>query len=390
MQYRKFGKLDFEVSALGFGVMRMPLVDRHLPIHMERDIGKIDEEESIKMIHYAIDQGINYIDTAYPYHKGNSEPLVAKALKNGYREKVKLATKLPVWLVESYEDFEKYLDEQLQKLDTEYIDIYLLHSLNKHTWNKIKNLGVLDFLEAAVKKGKIKHIGFSFHDKLEVFKEIVDSYKWDVCQIQLNYMDEYYQAGIEGLRYAAQKDIAVIVMEPLRGGKLVKNIPEEVKSVWNEADIKRTPAEWAFKWLLNHEEVTLVLSGMNSMEDIMENLSTAQESLPNSLTEQELATVARVKELYLQKVRVSCTDCGYCIPCPVSIPIPDIFTLYNNVAMYRTKNEANNSYQRIIANDKDATFCLECGECDEACPQDIPIMEALKEAHLNLKPESLY
>ena len=387
MHYRKFGKLDFEVSSLGFGAMRLPIMDDDKPIDVERDFGQIDEEKAIKMIHYAIDNGINYVDTAYPYHDGNSEILVGKALKNGYREKVKLTSKLPVWLVNKYSDFEKLLDEQLERLNTEYLDFYILHSLNKYQWNKVKKLGVLKFIKEAKEKGKIKHTGFSFHDGLKTFKEIVDSYDWDMCQIQYNYMDEFYQAGKKGLKYAAAKGLAVVIMEPLRGGKLVKNIPDEAKQIWDNSGYNRTSADWAFRWVLNHPEVTVILSGMNKMEEIEENINTFSNATANSLSDSELATINEVKEIYKSKVKVDCTECGYCIPCPVKVKIPDIFTLYNNAYIYGTEAESKSSYERLIKAEKDATACVECGECEEYCPQNISIMEALKEAHAALTIE---
>lgn len=380
MQYRKFGKLDFEVSVLGYGTMRFPLLDEGNSDQMNHDPAKINEEKAITLLRYAIDNGVNYIDTAYPYHKGNSESLVGKALKNGYREKVKLTTKMPVWLIETYDDFQKYLDEQLQKLDTDYIDFYILHTLNKHTWNKVKNLGVFQFLEEKIKEGKIKHTGFSFHDELSVFKDIVDSYDWDMCQIQLNYMDVDYQAGLEGLYYAAAKGIAVVVMEPLRGGKLVRNLPEEVIEIWSSTETKRTPADWALSWVWNHPEVTLLLSGMSSIEDIEQNIASTDNALPLSLTSEDLSSIDNVKEVYKKKVKVDCTECGYCQPCPVGVLIPDIFTLYNDASMYNTQIESSNMYSRIVKAGKDVSVCVECGECEEACPQDIAVIEKLREA----------
>ncbi|ERI90127.1 oxidoreductase, aldo/keto reductase family protein [Clostridiales bacterium oral taxon 876 str. F0540] len=373
MQYRKFGKLDFEVSVLGFGCMRLPFLDG--------DDSKINEDEAIKLVRYAIDNGVNYVDTAYPYHKGNSEILVGKALKDGYREKVNLATKCPVWLVKSYDDFDKYLDEQLDKLQTDHIDMYLLHALSRDRWEDLKKLNVFKFLEEAVQSGRVKYVGFSFHDELPVFKEIVNSYDWDFCQIQYNYMDTDYQAGKEGLELAASKGMAVIVMEPLKGGKLAKNPPEEVQSIWNTSKTKRTAADWALRWIWNREEVTLLLSGMGAMDQVVENINIADTSLPNSLTDEELMLIDNVKDKYNELIKVNCTACNYCMPCPFGVNIPRNFALLNESSMYNDVKGYSHAYKNFMSESDRANQCKECGLCETKCPQNLPIRHHLKEVH---------
>lgn len=376
MNYRKFGKLDYQVSNLGFGCMRLPVIDG--------DNGNINEEESIKMIRFAIDNGVNYIDTAYPYHQKNSELLVGKALKDGYRQKVKLATKLPVWLCETYDDFDKYLNEQLQKLDTEYIDFYLLHSLSNKSWSKAKDLGVLKFLDKALADGRVKYAGFSFHDDLSIFKEIVDSYDWSFCQIQLNYMDENYQAGMQGLRYASEKGLAVVIMEPIKGGKLAKQPEGDLKEIWERSGVKRTPAELALRWVWNHPEVTVLLSGMSNMEQVEENIRTASNINPSSLEANEVKLIKDIKEIYSKRNKVGCTACRYCVPCPNKVAIPDIFEIYNNYFVYDATEAGINSYERMKKAAVDSSSCIECGQCESLCPQNIEIIRHLKDADLVL------
>lgn len=366
MQYRKFGRCDFELSALGFGCMRFPTEN-----------GKVNEKEAINMIRYAIDNGVNYIDTAYPYHNGNSELIVGKALKDGYRDKVKLATKSPVWLVEKQDDFDKYLNEQLDKLNTDHIDMYLFHALSKERWEKLKSLKFYEFVERAIKDGKIKYIGFSFHDDIDTFKEIVDSYNWTFCQIQYNYMDEYHQAGVEGLKYAANKGLAVIVMEPLKGGKLAKEPPKEINEIWKSSNTKNTPVELALKWIWNQPEVSLVLSGMSSMEQLKGNIKAASEAKVNSLTSEELNLIDLVKKKYIDLTKVNCTSCKYCMPCPVGVDIPRNFSLYNDAFVYNDLANCSKNYSGLEEKAK-ASSCVECGKCEEACPQHIPIREMLK------------
>lgn len=378
MLYRTLGKTNEKVSALGFGCMRLPIIDG--------DTTKIDEEKAIKMIRHAIDEGVNYVDTAYPYHGtgmgngGESEPFVGRALKDGYREKIKLATKLPSWLIKTREDMDKYLNEQLERLQTDHIDFYLVHALGISTWENLKKLGIDEFLDSAIKDGRIKYAGFSFHDKLEVFKGIVDYYDWSFCQIQYNYLDEEFQAGTEGLHYAADKGLGVVIMEPLRGGKIVKSLPDAVMNTFDESDIKRSPAEWALRWVWNHPEVSVVLSGMNIMDNVTENIRVASETLPNSLSEKELEIMDKVKKVFKERIKVNCTACEYCMPCPVGVNIPKNFTYYNEYSLFvtpETEKELKSRYSSVSANER-ADKCVECGKCEGHCPQSIKIREELK------------
>ena len=380
MQYREFGKLGFKVSTFGMGCMRLPLKKLE---GGKTEYGQIDEKEAIAMVRYAADHGVNYFDTAYAYHDGNSEKVLGKALKGGYREKVKLATKLPVWKVEKYEDFDKILDEQLKRLEVDSVDFYLLHSLSADSWKKAKRLGALEFLDRAVESGKIKHPGFSFHDRVEIFRNIIDSYdRWSMCQVQYNILDEHAQAGIEGIKYAASKGIPVVIMEPLRGGRLVNGISADIKAVWDKTDIKRSPAEWAFRWVCNHPEVTVILSGVSTMEQLKDNIRIFENALPGSMTDKELAIVKEVQECYKSKIKVGCTGCRYCMPCPSGVQIDSTFSLYDTAMLFDNLAGNRERYKKeYIDKGKDATLCVECGHCESVCPQHIPIIEKLKEAH---------
>jgi predicted aldo/keto reductase-like oxidoreductase len=372
MEYRKFGQLEWEASALGFGAMRFPTIDD--------DSGKIDEKKSIEMIRYAIDHGVNYVDTAWPYHQGNSEILVGKALKDGYREKTRLATKLPIWKVEEKEDLDKYLDKQLEKLDTNYIDFYLIHALSKDSWKKCKELEIMDWLKKVQKEGKIKYKGFSFHDDYGLFEDIIDYYgdDWDFCQIQYNYLDTEYQAGKKGLKYATDKGLAVVVMEPLRGGTLAAKPPQAAREIWDEANKKRKPADWALQWLWNQPEVSTVLSGMSTLQQVKENLESADNSGIGSLSEKENNLIGRVAEKFKELQPVDCTGCGYCVPCPNDVSIPNNFKIYNEAHIYDTFEEKNDIYNRMSEKSR-AANCISCGECLDKCPQNLPIIDLLED-----------
>jgi predicted aldo/keto reductase-like oxidoreductase len=373
MKYRKFGSLDWEASVLGFGAMRMPLIGK--------DTSQVDEPEAIKMIRHAIDQGVNYVDTAYPYHDKNGEIIVGKALLNGYRKKVRLATKLPSWLVEKPDDFDRFLAEQLDKLQTDHIDFYLLHALNSTYWPKLRDWKVLDWAENAIADGRIHHLGFSFHDEFDVFKNIVDAYdNWAFCQIQYNFMDIEYQAGTQGLQYAADKGLAVVIMEPLRGGQLTLKVPQSVSELWESAGASRTPADWALQWIWNHAEISVVLSGMTTMQQVLENLDSADRSGAGMLSEEELILIDKVREEYRRLVPVPCTNCKYCMPCPNGVEIADILNYYSDAMIYDNPRASRFRY-RNLPEDKQADNCVECFECEEKCPQGIPISEYLKKAH---------
>jgi hypothetical protein len=383
MKYRPFGKLDWGASVLGFGAMRLPVIDNQA--------GHIDEAEAEKMIRYAIDCGVNYVDTAYPYHEGRSEPFLGRVLKQGYREKVKLATKQPTWYIKKAEDFDRYLDEQLARLQTEHIDFYLLHGLNHRYWPILRDMGVLKWAEGAMVDGRIHYLGFSFHDDFPVFKEIIDGYdNWTFCQIQYNYMDIEYQAGTQGLEYAADKGLAVVIMEPLRGGQLAKNPPEEVTRLWASAPQVRTPADWALQWVWNHAEVSVVLSGMSAMQHVEENLASADRaSEPGTLAPEDLRIVDQVRETYRKLRPIPCTSCKYCMPCPNGVNISRTFELYNDAHTYGDLRRARFLYHGPfgLRPAERADNCVECGECQEVCPQEIPIIEWLAKAHELLGPK---
>jgi len=370
MQYRSFGRLDWKVSALGFGCMRFPTSDG------ERLSPNIVEAESLRMVRCAIDNGVNYLDTAYPYHGGQSEVVVGKALRGGYRERVKLATKLPVWLVEGPADFDSLLNEQLEKLQTGYIDFYLLHALSHSRWRDIVlKHRLLDRAEAALADGRIRHLGFSFHDEYEGFEEIVNgSDLWSFCQIQYNYMDTENQAGVRGLKLAASKGLAVVIMEPLMGGRLA-DPPKDVLEAMENFPARRSPAEWALQWLWDQPEVSVVLSGMSTMAQAEENLRFADRSRIGSFSPADQALIAEVREKYCARTVIPCSKCNYCMPCPNGVYIPANFEFFNYARLYDDVAGARFKYQVFLTEEQRSGSCIACGACEELCPQKIEIGE---------------
>jgi uncharacterized protein len=378
VKYRKFGKLDLNVSVLGMGCMRLPTTDgiSYSP--------NVIEGSSIELIRHAIDKGVNYLDTGYPYHGGNSEVVLGKALKDGYRKKVKVATKSPMMMVRKPEDFDNFLSEQLKRLQLDHIDFYLLHGIGRKTWKMIKEMDIISKAEAAVRDGRIGHIGFSFHDDPKAFIDIIDGYdKWEFCQVQYNYMDTEHQAGTKGVQYAASKGIPVIVMEPLLGGR-ISNPPAEVRKIFDGYGTKRSPAEWALQWVWDQTGVTFLLSGMSNMEQLEENLKAADELSTKHLSAKDMELISRVRAEFLKRVAIPCTKCGYCMPCPQGVNIPGVFELYNNGVMYDNMIPSRFSYGRFFQETERASACIKCGQCEEKCPQGIKISELMPMIHEKL------
>ncbi len=383
MRYREMGKTKEKTSVLGFGAMRLPMVGSRGGTDSFDPKIPIDEAEAMRMVEYALDHGINYFDTAYGYHGGKSETFLGQALRQN-RSNVLIATKLPAWMVEKPEDFERLIQEQLEKLRTDCIDFYLVHGLGSDTWIKMKDMGVLDFLERLKSSGRIRYAGFSFHDELKVFKDIVSAFDWSMCMIQYNFYDQVYQAGKEGLEFAASRDLGIVVMEPLRGGKLVDKIPPEIQALWNGAARKRSAAEWGMQWVWNHGEVSTVLTGASSLNQLAENIRSAEEASAGSLSPDELSLINQVRDAYRKLLKVDCTGCGYCMPCPNGVNIPANFNLYNDTFLFKDPDMNLFFYNEFLNPEKRASNCNECLECEELCPQNIQISEALKDVHKRL------
>lgn len=380
MLYREMGKTGDKISILGYGCMRFPKKDR-----------KIDEERTEKQIVSAIEKGVNYFDTAYIYP--NSEVVLGKILAKGYRKKVMIATKLPLFMVHSRKDMDNLLNTSLKRLQTDYVDYYLIHAVSSmEGWQRLKEMGIEDFLIKAKQSGKIRRIGFSYHGDRNQFKAIIDDYPWDFCQIQYNYLDEFTQAGKDGLEYAASKGIGISIMEPLRGGLLARKMPDEIEAIWDKSEVKRTPVEWALRWVWDHPEVTTLLSGMNDEAHIEENLRIAEEALPHSLSENEQKRIDDVKTKLSKMLKVGCTGCSYCLPCPSGVNIPMVFGYYNNKHMFNDKTSKFQYLGMTIGADGGkpsyASLCVNCGKCEQHCPQNLPIRKHLKEVSKDM--ESFY
>ena len=370
MQKVPFGKLGFDVSRLGMGCMRLPT--------MQKD-GKtvIDREAAISMIRSGIDQGINYVDTAYPYHDGESEIVVGQALKDGYREQVKLATKLPIWLVKEEKDMNRLLDEQLKKLDVPYVDFYLLHAMNKDRMELMRSLNYKKFFQEALADGRIRHAAFSFHDDKDCFLDILHDYdNWSMAQIQYNYLDDDKQATEEGLKAAGKAGVPLVIMEPLRGGALA-NPPADVQQLMEGYEVKRSAVEWAFSYVANYAEVATILSGMSNQQQLDENIRIFDSLTVGGLTDADKAFVKQIKETYLARVPIGCTGCRYCVPCPNDVFIPSVFHSYNENAMLGQDWKHNWNYGNLVKDGADASKCVGCGACEAQCPQSLPIIELL-------------
>ena len=372
MEKRKFEKLGIAPSVLGFGCMRFP---------MTAD-GKIDEKEAEKMLDTAIEAGVTYIDTAYPYHNGDSEPFVGRVLKKYDRSSFYLATKLPVWKLEKKEDVATVFEEQLKRLDVDYVDFYLLHALDKSKWEKVKEYDIISYMEEMRKQGKIRYLGFSFHDDYEVFEEILTSYPWDFCQIQYNYIDTDIQAGDRGYALTEKLGIPLVIMEPIKGGSLA-NLPEEVTAPFKAARPEATTSSWALRWIASKPNVHVVLSGMSTMEHVNDNLATFSNFEPLSEKEQEI--VKGVADAIKARTKNGCTGCAYCMPCPHGVNIPRNFKIWNEHAMYGNDKAAKNAYFVNMPEEARADKCKGCAKCEKVCPQALSIRENLKQVAEDMK-----
>lgn len=371
MEKRKMEKLGVETSLLGFGCMRFPTTAE----------GKIDEPQAEKMLDMAYEAGVNYFDTAYPYHDGASEPFVGKVLNKYDRNTYYLATKLPVWLVEKEEDVERIFHEQLERLQKDYVDFYLLHALDKKRWEKIKELKVVETCERLQREGKIKNLGFSFHDDYEAFEEILTSREWDFCQIQYNYMDTEEQAGDKGYALTEKLGVPLVIMEPVRGGSLA-GFSEDIEEMFHELDREKSIASYALRWVASHQNVKVVLSGMSTKEQAADNLKTFGEFKP--LTEEENRTIDKVVQTLRSRVQNGCTGCAYCMPCPAGVNIPKNFKLWNQYHIYQRYETVKFGWEGMQEKER-ALNCIKCGKCEKVCPQHLSIRENLEQVQKDME-----
>lgn len=369
MEKREFKKLGVSSSLLGYGCMRFPV----------NADGTINEEISQKLLDHAIENGVTYIDTAYPYHQEKSELFVGKALEKYPRDSYFLATKLPIWEIEKTEDVRKIFEEQLGKLRTNHVDFYLMHALDKERWDKIKDLKILEEVERLRSEGKIRFIGFSFHDELPIFEEIIKGYNWDFCQIQLNYIDRFIQQGMRGYEIAEELEIPLIIMEPVKGGQLAK-LPEELEKEFKTYNSEYSTASWSFRWLGSLPNVKVILSGMTEMNQLEDNLKTFSNF--KSLNNEEMERVEKVTKMYRDRQMNNCTTCGYCMPCPFGVNIPGNFKIWNKAHVYEDIETAKKDYEKL--EDGRAEMCKACGACEPQCPQKITIIEDLKKVAAEL------
>ena len=372
MEKRKLDKLGIETSLLGFGCMRFPVTAE----------GKIDEPEAERMLDKAIGAGVNYIDTAYPYHNGDSEPFVGRALKKYDRHAFYLATKLPCWNVTNREDAERIFEEQLKRLQTDYIDFYLMHAMGRDSFRKMADLGVVEYLEQLKADGRIRYLGFSFHDSYEAFEEILCYRDWDFCQIQLNYMDTETQAGFRGYRLTEERNVPLIIMEPVKGGSLAA-FAEDITGKFRALDPEASTASYALRWVGSLPNVKVILSGMSTMGQVEDNLKTFSPFRP--LSDGEAKTIDDIVALIRGRVKNGCTACRYCMPCPAGVDIPGNFRVWNTYHMYQNYNMVKNSWENDLGEEKQAKNCIRCGKCEKACPQKLQIRVDLEKVQADLE-----